>query len=472
MKTIIEKIWDNHVVECKQDFPDILAIDLQLVHEVTSPQAFQVLKKRNLPVFAPQRTLATVDHNVPTKRNGLAIQNPISRHQIETLRQNCRTFGVPLLDMGSGYQGIVHVIGPELGFTHPGMTIVCGDSHTSTHGAFGALAFGIGTSEVAQVLATGCILHKKAKTMRVVFKGELSIGVTAKDIILALIRKIGVNGGTGYILEYAGETIRTLSMEERMTICNMSIECGARAGLIAPDETTFAYIKDKIGAPKDEEWEKAVNFWKSLTTDEGAVYDKEIELSLSEMVPMVSWGINPEQTIGIDETVPFPASFPDEQQDLAQKAIDYVKLKPGEPIAGTPIDYVFIGSCTNARLSDLRAAAKVMKGRKVSPGVKVFIVPGSETVHRRAIEEGLASIFEEAGAEYRSPGCSMCLAMNEDRVPPGKRCASTSNRNFIGRQGPESITHLMSPIMAATAAVTGKITDVRNFLQGVKHECY
>jgi len=464
MKTIIEKIWDSHVVEHLEGFPDILAIDLQLVHEVTSPQAFQVLKERNLSVFAPHRTLATVDHNVPTIREGLTIQNPISRHQIETLRENCRMFGVPLLDMGSGYQGIVHVIGPELGFTHPGMTIVCGDSHTSTHGAFGALAFGIGTSEVARVLATGCILQERPKTMRVSFKGDLPIGVTAKDIILALIRKIGVNGGTGHVIEYTGAPVRALSMDERMTICNMSIECGARAGLIVPDETTFAYIKGKIGAPKGEKWEKAISYWKKLTTDNGATYDKEIELSLSTMAPMVTWGINPEQTIAINELVPNSISFPREMRDLAQKAIDYVKLNPGNPIEGVPIDYVFIGSCTNARLSDLREAAKVMKGRKVAPGVKVFIVPGSESIHRIAIEEGLAAIFIEAGAEYRSPGCSMCLAMNEDRVPPGKRCASTSNRNFIGRQGPESITHLMSPIMAAAVAVTGKITDVRKFL--------
>lgn len=464
MKTIIEKIWDSHVVEHKEGFPDILAIDLQLVHEVTSPQAFQILKERNLPVFAPQRTLATVDHNVPTKREGFTIQNPISRHQIEILRENCRVFGIPLLDMGSGQQGIVHVIGPELGFTHPGMTIVCGDSHTSTHGAFGALAFGIGTSEVAQVLATGCILQKKPKTMCVCFKGDLPIGVTAKDIILALIRKIGVNGGTGHVIEYTGKPVCALSMEERMTICNMSIECGARAGLIAPDETTFAYIKGKIGAPKGEKWEQVIDYWKNLTTDTEAAFDKEVELSLSAMAPMVTWGINPEQAIAIDELVPNPISFPEERRSLAQKAIDYVKLIPGKPIEGIPIDYVFIGSCTNARLSDLREAAKVMKGRKVAPGVKVFIVPGSEAIHRIAIEEGLAAIFIEAGAEYRSPGCSMCLAMNEDRVPPGKRCASTSNRNFIGRQGPESITHLMSPIMAAVAAVTGKITDVRKFL--------
>ncbi|PJD95912.1 MAG: 3-isopropylmalate dehydratase large subunit [Parachlamydia sp.] len=464
MKTIIEKIWNSHVVEEREGFPDILAIDLQLVHEVTSPQAFQVLKERNLRVFAPHRTLATVDHNVPTKREGLLIQNPISRHQIETLRENCRTFDIPLLDMGSGYQGIVHVIGPELGFTHPGMTIVCGDSHTSTHGAFGALAFGIGTSEVAQVLATGCILQKKPKTMRVHFKGDLPIGVTAKDIILALIRKIGVNGATGHVIEYTGEPLKTLSMDERMTICNMSIECGARAGLMAPDEITFAYIRDRIGAPKGPKWGRALAFWKTLSTDQGATYDQEIVLSLEGMAPMVTWGINPEQTIAINEPVPNPLAFSDEMQDLAAKAIAYAKLTPGNPIEGLPIDYVFIGSCTNARLSDLRAAANVMKGRKVAPGVKVLIVPGSETIHRLAIEEGLAAIFIEAGAEYRAPGCSMCLAMNEDRVPPGKRCASTSNRNFIGRQGPESITHLMSPIMAAAAAITGKITDIRNIL--------
>lgn len=464
MKTIIEKIWDSHVVEHKEGFPDILSIDLQLLHEVTSPQAFQILKERNLSLYAPKRTLATVDHNVPTKRDASAIQNPLSRHQIETLRQNCQTFGVPLLDIGSGYQGIVHVIGPELGFTHPGMTIVCGDSHTSTHGAFGALAFGIGTSEVAQVLATGCILQKRPKTMRVNFAGNLPFGVTAKDIILALIRKVGVHGGNGHVIEYTGEPLRALSMEERMTICNMSIECGARAGLIAPDETTFAYIKGKIGAPKGDRWKQAINYWKQLTTDSGATYDKEIEISISTMSPMVTWGINPEQTIAIDECVPNPISLPEEMRDLAQKAIDYVKLAPERPIEGVPIDYVFIGSCTNARLSDLRAAAKVMRGRKIAPGVKVFIVPGSEAIHHLAIEEGLAEIFIQAGAEYRSPGCSMCLAMNEDRVPPGKRCASTSNRNFIGRQGPESITHLMSPIMAAAAAVTGKITDIRNFL--------
>ena len=367
--------------------------------------------------------------------------------------------------MESGYQGIVHVIGPELGLTQPGMTIVCGDSHTSTHGAFGALAFGVGTSEVAQVLATGCILQKKPKTMQVKLIGDLSAGVAAKDIILALIRKIGVDGAAGHVIEYTGEAVRRLYMEERMTICNMSIECGARAGLMSPDEITFAYIKDKPCAPKGEEWERAVQDWKSLATDRGAVFDEEAAISLSFLAPVVTWGINPEQAIGIDEAVPNPYRYSGEKRDLAQKALDYVRLSPGEPIEGVPIDYVFIGSCTNARLSDLRLAAQIMKGKKVARGVKAMIVPGSETVHRQAIEEGLAAIFEEAGAEFRMPGCSMCLAMNEDRVPPGKRCASTSNRNFIGRQGPGSITHLMSPLMAAAAAVTGKITDVRNLLR-------
>ena len=457
MSTIIEKIWESHVVEHVEGFPDIIAIDLHLVHEVTSPQAFQTLKKRNLAVYAPRRTLATVDHNVSTKRH--EAENPVSRHQIDTLRVNCQLFDVPLLDMGSGHQGIVHVIGPELGFTHPGMTIVCGDSHTSTHGAFGAIAFGIGTSEVAQVLASGCILQKKPKTMRVNFKGQLPAAITAKDIILALIRQIGVDGGTGHIIEYAGEAIKNLSMEQRMTICNMSIECGARAGLIAPDETTFSYIKDKAGAPQGQDWDRALRYWKTLVTDPGATFDIEVDLNVSHLAPMVTWGINPQQAMSVDEHL--PAS---NLQEIDRKAFDYVKLSPGSPIAGVPVDYVFIGSCTNARLSDLREAASIMKGKKVAPGVKALVVPGSEAVYEKGVEEGLAAVFIEAGAEYRSPGCSMCLAMNGDIVPPGKRCASTSNRNFMGRQGPESITHLMSPIMAAAAAITGKITDVRSLI--------
>lgn len=465
MSTIIEKIWHHHVVEKKERYPDILSIDLQLLHEVTSPQAFQTLREKKLPLFSSQRSLATIDHIVSTERQGKQEENPIARHQIEILRGNCRTYGVPLLDRESGFQGIVHVIGPELGFTHPGMTIVCGDSHTSTHGAFGALAFGIGTTEVAQVLATGCILQKKPKTMRVIFQGTaIPKGVSAKDLILALIRKIGVNGGTGHVIEYTGETISMMTMEQRMTICNMSIECGARAGLIAPDEITFAYLKNKMGAPQGAKWEQALREWRNLTTDPGALFDKEVSLSIESIAPMVTWGINPEQTISIEESIPDPSHMISEQADLANKAYDYVRLRPGQPIEGVPIDYVFIGSCTNARLSDLRQAAQIMKGRKVAAGVKASIVPGSEAIHKAAIEEGLASIFIEAGADFRQPGCSMCLAMNEDRVPPGKRCASTSNRNFIGRQGPGSITHLMSPMMAAAAAVTGRITDVRKII--------
>ncbi len=469
MNTIIEKIWDHHVVEQRHGFPDILAIDLHLVHEVTSPQAFQALKEKGLPLWDSHRTLATVDHNVPTQREGTFIHNPISRHQIETLRQHCHSFGVPLLDRGSGRQGIVHVVGPELGLTQPGMTIVCGDSHTSTHGAFGALAFGIGTSEVAHVLATGCLLQKKPKTMRVTFHGAIPAGVSAKDIILALIRQIGVDGGTGHVIEYCGESVRRLSMEQRMTICNMSIECGARAGLVAPDDVTFAYLQGRAGAPKGDHWKQAVRHWSQFVSDNGAIYDKEVSISLEQLVPMVTWGINPEQTIGIDACVPNPSDLPIQARQMAEKALDYVQLTPGQSIEGVPIDYVFIGSCTNARLSDLRMAAAVMKDREVAPGVRVLVVPGSEAIHRRAIEEGIAATFIEAGAEYRLPGCSMCLAMNDDRVPPGMRCASTSNRNFIGRQGPGAITHLMSPAMAAAAAITGCITDVRRLLGG-SHE--
>lgn len=435
MKTIIEKIWDSHVVEQREGFPDILAIDLHLLHEVTSPQAFQILRDRGLPVYQPEKVLATIDHNVSTIVGG--VENPLSLKQIETLRENCHVFGIRLLDRGSGMQGIVHVIGPELGFTQPGMTIVCGDSHTSTHGAFGALAFGIGTSEVAQVLATGCILQRRPKSMRVHFQHKVE-GVTAKDLILALIRKIGMNGGNGHIIEYTG--LGSLSMEERMTICNMSIECGARAGLIAPDETTFQYLQERSRT-------------QNLFSDAGAIFDRQVEVI--QATPMVTWGTNPGQGIGIEETVPYPMSEGD------QKALDYVKLSPGQLIEGVPVDYVFIGSCTNGRISDLRAAAEILKGRKVQ--AKVLVVPGSEAVRKQAIEEGLAAVFEEAGAEFRLPGCSMCLAMNDDRVPTGKRCASTSNRNFMGRQGPGSITHLMSPVMAAAAAITGKITDARRF---------
>lgn len=453
-KNIIDKIWDQHVVISREGFPDVFAIDLQLIHEVTSPQAFSELIDRNMKVFDVTRCIATVDHNIPTSKNRQIITNPTSANQVETLRRNCRDFGVKILDMESGKQGIVHVIGPELGLTQPGMTIVCGDSHTSTHGAFGALAFGIGTSEVGHVMGTSCMLQKKPKSMLVKFIGKRGVGVTSKDMILALIRQISASGGTGYVIEYAGDAVSQLSMEERMTICNMSIECGARAGLIAPDEVTFDYLEKSPAAIKGEEFLVAKNYWRSLVSDEGANYDRTVEVDISNLRPMVTWGTNPGEAICVDEVVP----------DVDLKALEYVRLNSGEKIEGIKIDYVFIGSCTNARISDLRAAADIFRGRKVAEGVEVYIVPGSEQVMAMAISEGLDKVFIDAGADFRNPGCSMCLAMNDDKVPAGKRCASTSNRNFVGRQGTGSITHLMSPIMAAAAAIEGKITDVRKYL--------
>ena len=462
-KNIIEKIWDAHVVKSQKGYPDIFAIDLQLMHEVTSPQAFTELRRRRAKVFAPERTVATVDHIISTGKDRKLLTYPAAKKQVETLRENCLEFGIPLYDFDSENQGIVHVIGPELGLTQPGMTIVCGDSHTSTHGAFGAIAFGIGTTEVGHVLMTSCILQTRPKTMKVEFIGQTPPGVTAKDLILKLINQIGVSGGTGHVLEYTGEVIRKMSMEQRMTICNMSIECGARAGLIAPDKTTFAYIKGRQFAPKN--FDLAMKKWKTFVSEKNAKYDKVLKVNISKMAPMVTWGINPSQSVEITQKIPA------EKNDLSRlggdsikQALAYTKLKPNQKIAGTPIDYVFIGSCTNARLPDLRAVAKILKGRKVSPNTKVYIVPGSKKVQQAAIKEGLDKIFIKAGADFRNPGCSMCLAMNEDKVPAGKRCASTSNRNFIGRQGPGSITHLMSPIMAAAAAITGRITDVRPFL--------
>lgn len=451
-KNIIEKIWEKHVVKSKDGYPDIFAIDLQLVHEVTSPQAFSELKERALEVHDTSRLVATVDHNVSTALNRKIVTNPTSQNQLDTLRKNCRDFGIKLMDMDSGRQGIVHVIGPELGLTQPGMTIVCGDSHTSTHGAFGAIAFGIGTTEIGHVLATGCMLQMKPKTMKVNFQGKMGAGITSKDLVLKLIHDIGIAGATGHIIEYGGEVISHLSMEERMTICNMSIECGARAGLVAPDEVTFEYIRGRVCAPIGEKWNEAVEYWKSLVSDDGCKYDKVVDVDVSKLSPMVTWGTHPGQSVAIDEKLPTDAKT------------DYVKLVPGEKIEGTKIDYVFIGSCTNARLSDLQAAAKIFKGKKVAAGVTVYVVPGSESVRESVIEEGLDKIFIEAGAEFRNPGCSMCLAMNDDKVPAGKRCASTSNRNFVGRQGTGSITHLMSPIMAAAAAITGEITDVRKLI--------
>ncbi len=457
-KNIIEKIWEEHQVVVRDGYPDILAIDLHLVHEVTSPQAFEELRERGIGMHAPERTVATIDHNVSTGKDRVINTAPGSMDQITAIRANCEEFGVQLLDMESGDQGIVHVIGPELGLTQPGMTIVCGDSHTSTHGAFGALAFGIGTTEVAHTMATGCILQQRPKTMKVEFKGEFGHGVTAKDAVLKLIQVIGVGGAKGHVIEYCGELIRGMSMEERMTICNMSIECGARAGLIAPDWVTFQYLCERKCVPKGVDWQKAVRYWESLKSDEGCSYDREVEIDVSELAPVVTWGFNPGQSVELGERVPV------QLDDLGEKAVEYTGVKVGSEIEGVPVDYVFIGSCTNARISDLRACAEIFRGRKVADGVRVFVVPGSEKVRDIAKLDGLDKIFEQAGAEFREPGCSMCLAMNDDRVPEGKRCASTSNRNFVGRQGKGSITHLMSPVMAAAAAVTGEITDVRKLI--------
>lgn len=444
------------MVVSRESFPDVFAIDLHLIHEVTSPQAFDLLREKGLKFYEPKRAIATVDHNVSTAKDRRIATDPGSQKQLTALRKNCAEFGVKLLDMESGKQGIVHVIGPENGLTQPGMTIVCGDSHTSTHGAFGAIGFGIGTTEVGHVMATGCLLQKKPKTMRVNFVGRIGKGVGAKDLILKLIAQIGVDGAQGYVVEYCGEAIKNLNMEERMTVCNMSIECGARAGLIAPDEVTFEYLKERECAPKGAEWERAVKEWRALCSDDGAAFDKEVEVMIDGMAPMVTWGFNPGQGVEVSENVP--------AESEARQALDYVKLKPGQKIEGVPVDYVFIGSCTNARISDLRAAAEIFRGRKVADGVVVYVVPGSEAVRAVAVKEGLDKIFISAGADFRNPGCSMCLAMNEDKVPEGKRCASTSNRNFVGRQGKGAITHLMSPIMAAAAAVTGKITDVRKLI--------
>ena len=463
-KNIIEKIWDAHVVEQAKGHPAIFAIDLMLIHEVTSAQAFQMLREKSLPLADRSRLLATLDHSIPTRKNRLEIFDDAARHQVETLRRNCVEFGVPLHDFESGSQGIVHVIGPELGVTQPAMTIVCGDSHTSTHGAFGALAFGVGTSEVGHVLATGCLLLRKPKTMQVRFEGKFRRGVFAKDAILRLIAEIGIGGANGYIIEYAGSAIRAMSMEERMTVCNMSIECGARAGLVSPDETTFSYVKGRLHAPKGDAWDSAVTYWKSFESDEGSKFDREIVIDVGELHPMVTWGTNPGQGAQITEKIPMLSEVPLEQRAMTERALDYVKLEQGASIAGTPIDWAFLGSCTNGRIEDLRLAASVMKGKKIHPRVTMYVVPGSEGVRAQAIQEGLADIFEKAGAEFRMPGCSMCLGMNDDLVPAGKRCISSSNRNFIGRQGPGSLTHLASPATVAASAIAGEIASAEELL--------
>ena len=462
-RTLYQKIWDAHVVRRQDDGTCLLYIDRHLVHEVTSPQAFEALRNAGRKVRRPEATLATADHNVPTINRALGIADPESRLQVETLSQNCRDFGIQLFDMTDKRQGIVHIIGPEQGMTQPGMTIVCGDSHTSTHGAFGALAFGIGTSEVEHVLATQTLLMKPAKTMRVTLDGKLGLGVTAKDMILTIIGQIGTAGGTGHVLEYAGEAVRALSMEGRMTMCNMSIEGGARAGLIAPDDTTFDYIKGRPMAPKGDDWEKAVAWWRTLASDEGAAYDREIVIDASTIAPTVTWGTSPEDTAPITGYVPSPDEEPNADKRAAiSRALDYMGLTARTKLEDIVIDKVFIGSCTNGRIEDLREVARIAQGRKVASNVQAMVVPGSGLVKEQAEKEGIDRILTEAGFEWREPGCSMCLAMNADRLEPGERCASTSNRNFEGRQGRGGRTHLMSPAMAAAAALTGKLSDVRN----------
>jgi 3-isopropylmalate/(R)-2-methylmalate dehydratase large subunit len=464
-QTLFEKVWQQHVVVEPAGEPTILYIDLQLVHEVTSPQAFEGLRLAGRKVRRPDRTIATVDHNVPTTREGrLNILDPISATQIATLRKNCAEFGVELYDVDSRDQGIVHVIGPELGLTKPGMTIVCGDSHTSTHGAFGALAFGIGTSEVEHVLATQTLPQSTPKTFRINVEGETPLGVTAKDIILAIIGKIGTDGATGCVIEYAGSAIRALSMEGRMTVCNMSIEAGARAGMIAPDETTFVYLKERKFSPKGEAWKAAVAEWSKLSTDPAAKFDRELNLSASELVPYVSWGTSPGMVAPVTASVPDPADAANESERKSwQSALDYMGLTAKTPLDGLAVDRVFIGSCTNGRIEDLRAAAKIAVGRKVAPTVGAMVVPGSQAVKAQAEKEGLDRIFLDAGFEWREPGCSMCLGMNPDILAPGERCASTSNRNFEGRQGRGGRTHLVSPEMAAAAAIAGHFVDIRTW---------
>jgi 3-isopropylmalate/(R)-2-methylmalate dehydratase large subunit len=466
-RTLFDKIWDAHVVAEEPDRPAVLYIDLHLVHEVTSPQAFAGLGTRGLAVRRPDRTFATMDHSVPTGPRGLAQVDRQGEDQLRTLAVNCRDHGVTLYGTDSDRQGIVHVIGPELGLTHPGQTIVCGDSHTSTHGAFGALAFGIGTSEVEHVLATQCLLQHRARTLEVRVDGALAPGVTAKDLVLALIAQIGVAGAAGHVIEYTGAAIRALDMEGRMTVCNMSIEAGARAGMIAPDDMTFAYLEGREHAPRGAAWDAAVARWRELRSDDGARFDRTVELDAGRIEPMITFGTNPGMGIAVTGRVPSPADATDAAQRASlDKALHYMDLAPGEPLLGRAIDVVFIGSCTNARIADLRAAAGVMAGRRVADGVRTLVVPGSKAVKRQAEREGLDQVFRDAGAEWRDAGCSMCIAMNGDRLEPGQYAVSTSNRNFEGRQGPGGRTFLASPLTAAASAVTGRITDVRSLLGG------
>jgi 3-isopropylmalate/(R)-2-methylmalate dehydratase large subunit len=462
-RTLFEKVWDAHVVRREDGHPDLLWIDLHLVHEVTSPQAFEGLRLAGRPVRRRDLTIATMDHNVPTGDD--TPIDPLSEQQLAALRDNCAEFGIPLHATGSGREGIVHVIGPELGLTQPGLTVVCGDSHTSTHGAFGALAIGIGTSEVEHVLATQTLPQRRPRSLRIRFAGELPPGVTAKDMVLAAIGEIGVDGGVGHVIEYAGPAIEALSMEGRMTICNMSIEAGARAGLIAPDETTFAYLEGRPGAPIGADWERALERWRGLPTDPDATFDREVEIDVAAIRPQVTWGTNPAMVVPIDGAVPDPADMSDpDERAAAERALAYMGLEPGTPMQEIAVDRVFIGSCTNSRIEDLRAAAAIVRGRRVHPSVRAMVVPGSATVKRAAESEGLDRVFVDAGFEWRRAGCSMCLGMNPDVLAPGERCASTSNRNFEGRQGAGGRTHLVSPAVAAATALAGHIADVRDLV--------
>ncbi|MCI0521226.1 MAG: 3-isopropylmalate dehydratase large subunit [Chloroflexi bacterium] len=464
-QTLFEKIWQSHIVAQEAEAPAVIYIDLHLIHEVTSPQAFQGLRQRGLPVRRPDRCVATMDHSTPTAGLTLDLVDGMAARQIEQFRKNCQDFGIRLYDLGDAQRGIVHVIGPELGFTQPGMTIVCGDSHTSTHGAFGALAFGIGTSEVEHVLATQCLLQYKPRTLQAEFRGRLPAGVTAKDLILCLIAQIGIGGGTGLVIEYTGEAIRNLSMEERMTICNMSIEGGARAGMVAPDEVAFEYLAGRPYAPQGAAWERALQAWQALPSDPGAVYDQSLVIDVTQMEPMITYGTNPGMGVPITRPVPDPDQEPDlARRSALHKALAYMDIPGGQTLLGRPVQTVFIGSCTNGRISDLRQAASLLRGRKIAHGLRLLVVPGSETVRRQAEAEGLDKVFREAGGEWRYAGCSMCIAMNGDQIAPGEYAVSTSNRNFEGRQGAGGRTFLASPLTAAAAAIQGCVSDPRQLI--------
>ncbi|MDM1546410.1 3-isopropylmalate dehydratase large subunit [Empedobacter falsenii] len=460
MRTLFDKVWDAHVVSQVENGPQVIYIDKHLIHEVTSPQAFAELEARNIPIFRPDQIVATADHNVPTINQDQPVRDPLSKQQLEQLAINCEKNNITFYGLGHPYQGIVHIIAPELGVTQPGMSMVCGDSHTSTHGAFGAIAFGIGTSQVAQVFASQCLLMNKPKSMRIKVNGKLNPNVQPKDVILYIISKVGTNAGTGYFCEYAGDVFENMSMEGRMTVCNMSIEMGARGGMIAPDGTTFAYLKDKPFAPKGEEWEQKVAYWKTLPSDADAIFDEEIEFDAADIYPMITFGTNPGMGISVKDIIPSKDSLSDNEKESFEKALKYMGFQDNQSIINHPIDYVFIGSCTNARIEDLREVANYVKGKQRNENVTAWIVPGSKQVEKQAIEEGLDKIFEASGFKLREPGCSACLAMNDDKVPEGKYCVSTSNRNFEGRQGPNSRTLLASPLIAAAAAIHGKIVDI------------